>query len=816
MNRDLNGKINYLIETGEFLKISNPVRYMGGEFGCVDPGEKPDSALKTAVCFPDTYEIGMSNMAVKILYEILNSERNILAERVFLPDPDAVAFFAEKEIPLYSLESKTPLKNFDFLLITVSSELLYTNILKILEISGIPARKEERTESDPIVIIGGPAVTNPLPLSRFADFVCIGEFEACFQPYTTVAGNPQLSRAERLSVFDRSVHYWRPGKKAVRAVTPSLSRRPNRFYPVPSVRLSQDHGSVEIMRGCPNGCRFCLAGIYYRPLREKALSDVISEIDHLVFGLGYREISLASLSSGDYSQIGTLMKILAERYKEEQVSFSLPSIKVNSFTLDLLEPLSGVKKSGLTLAVETPGEEGQTSVNKNVSREKLFSIIDAAKSRGWKLIKLYFMIGLPYYIDNPEKEKEMIIGLIRDIASYSGMAINVNIGTFIPKPHTPFQYSPQLPYEKAKEILKEIKFEFAAERKIKINYHDPFISYVESILSKGDDSCCDILEKAYRYGAQMDAWSEYFNREAWERAFSEHHPDIHRILSVNRDSYPWQEISLSVSDSFYKDEFRKSKIPELTSPCSETCDHPCGSCNRAAKISRTNVCSMNFIPPKPDSAPVSDRARWFILRFSRHGMSTYISQKNMIPLMERIFFRAGWKLQFTEGFNRKPKMEFANPLPIGYASDSDYMRIRLYNTESPDLLLRRISDVSEPSVRFLLLDPVEIPEQTHLPSLMSLYSSSEFLISALPDSGSLFKKHSDAVRSEAAGNDLLSVLDSGADYLRFNIKNLPLKKVLPFLDSSSGLGITRTETFFFHPVLKKELPFSFYSSYFKF
>lgn len=813
MNQNLREKINFLIETGEFLKISNPVRYMGGEFGCVDPGEKPKTSLNAAVCFPDTYEIGMSNMAVKIIYEILNNEQNILAERVFLPYPDATTFFAEKGIPLYSLESKTPIKKFDFLLITVSSELLYTNILKILELSEIPFRKEDRSESDPIVIIGGPAVTNPIPLSRFADFVCIGEFEACLEPYKAVAVNPILSRAERLAIFDSSIHFWRQGKKSVRAVSPSLNRRSYHFFPVPSIRLSQDHASVEIMRGCPNGCRFCLAGIYYRPLREKSLFDIIFEIDDLVFKYGYREISLASLSSGDYSCIQNLMEVLEERYKDNHVSFSLPSIKVNSFTLDLLEPLSGIKRSGLTLAVETPGEGGQTSVNKNVSREKLFSIIDAAKSKGWKLIKLYFMIGLPYYIENSEMEKDLIIDLIHDVAEHSDMVINVNIGTFIPKPHTPFQYSPQLPYETAKEILKDIKLEFASCRKIKINYHDPFISFVESILSKGDVSCCDILEKAYKNGAWMDAWSEFFNRSAWEKTLSEYASDIERILSVNKDCFPWREVSLLVSDSFFKREFLKSKIPELTSPCSEKCEILCGSCNNITKISRTNDCS---VPMKPVSFPFSDRARWFILRFSRCGTSAYISQKHMIPLMERIFFRAGWKLEFTEGFNRKPRMEFANPLPIGYGSEADYMRIKLYNTESCEVLLQRVASVSELSMKFLFLDSIDIPDQTHLPSLMSLYSSSEFLVSSLLLDSNVFTELMDAVRIESDRNSLLTLSEIGTDYFRLKVKDISLKKALPFLDSYSGIKVTRAETFFYHPVLKTEEPFSQYSSYFKY
>lgn len=812
MSQSLKEKINHLIETGEFLKISNPVRYMGGEFGCVDPDLKQDVYIKAAVCFPDTYEIGMSNMAVKILYEILNSQPGILAERVFLPYPDASVFFAERGIPLYSLESKTPVKEFDFLLITVSSELLYTDILALLESGGIPLHKEDRTENDPIVIIGGPAVTNPAPLARFADYVCIGEFEACYEPYTAVAASPSLSRKERMHFFEESPYYWRPGKRTIRAVVPRLERRSYRYFPVPLIRLSQDHGSVEIMRGCPNGCRFCLAGVYYRPLREKSLYDIIAEIDELVYRFGYREISLASLSSGDYSRIYDLMTILSDRYRDEHVSFSLPSIKVNSFTLDLLEPLSGIKKSGLTLAVETPGDDGQCSVNKNVSREKLFAIIDAAKKRGWKLIKLYFMIGLPYYIDSPNREKKLITDLIRDVSAYSDMAVNVNIGTFIPKPHTPFQYAPQLPYENAKTILKDIKSEFLNDRKIKINYHEPFISYIESILSKGDFSCASILEEAYRKGAVLDAWSEYFNRTAWEEVLANHVADVERILKPSEESFPWNDVSLLISSGYLKEEFLRSRRPVLTEICDKTCTHPCGSCNREVKVDRANDSS---VPDKPFPDFLCTQPGWYLICFSRMGTSTYISQKNMIPLMERIFYRAGWKLQFTEGFNRKPKMEFANPLPIGYSSEADYMRIKLYNAEPVETLLKRINAVSVPSLKFLFMEAVPVPEQTRLPSLMGLYSSSEFLITAVSSSKESFSRFTDAVQKESETNRLLTHVEIGDSFLRIRIADVSLKKALPFADDFDGMRITRTETFFRHPESGVEQPFRLYPSFFK-
>lgn len=808
MNQSIKTKIENLIESREFLKITNPIRYMGGEFGAVDKSGDPNVTLRAVVCFPDLYEIGMSNAAVKIMYEKLNGENKIFAERVFLPDSDAIDFFNEKEIALFSLESKTAVKNFDFLLITVGSELLFTNILKILELSGIPLHKEDRSSSDPIVIIGGPSVTNPAPLARFADFVCIGEFEACMEPYLRSAQSSNLSRKQRSAFFEDSPHFWRPGKKAVRAVIPTLERRTYAAFPVSSVRLTQDHGSVEIMRGCPNGCRFCHAGIYYRPVREKALEDIVAEIDDLVFRFGYREISLASLSTGDYSRIDELMKILSERYRDEHVSFSLPSIKVNSFTLDLLETVAGVKKSGLTLAIETPGDEAQISVNKNVSKEKLFSIIDAAKQRGWKLIKLYFMIGLPYFSDSPEKERDLIINLIRETAEYSRLSLNINVGTFIPKPHTPFQYSAQLPYEKAKEMLYDIKAAFREQPKIKVNYHDPFLSYVESILSKGGEEVGEILEEAYRNGAFMDAWSERFNRTAWEKALISHENDIRRIFKTKE--FPWQDISLRVSSGWLKNEYLKSMKPEYTAICSETCQNPCGSCNQTVKVNRTNVCSI-----EKRALPFSfySNSRYFLLRFSRERDAAYLSQRNMISFIERIFYRAGLRLGFTEGFNRKPKLEFANPLPLGFASKADYLRLKLYNEEPCEILLERLNRASIPSVHFSFLAPIEVPPQTRLPSLMSVYSASEFLLEPI-SSASGFSALTDRLKEEAENNRFLTLLKSDASAMRLKITEISPKKILPE-DGEFGVKITRTESFFIHPVTGVEEPFSNYPDFFK-
>ncbi len=384
-------------DLGQSLQtIEKPARYLGGESGSI---AKPDAALRFMLCFPDLYEIGMSNNAMRILYAGLNALDDVSCERVFAPAQDYAALLKERSLPLYGLETGTPVANADILGFTVGYELAATTMLLVLDSSGIPLTVDERGDKHPIVIAGGPAMTNPVPYASILDGVWIGEAEDAFYRLCEDLAAMKRKGAGRAELKGRMAEeqaLWMPGKNAVREIYSGFSRT---FYghrfPVPVLKPVQDHGVVEIMRGCPNGCRFCHAGYFYRPQRLRDPELISREVEAQVKLAGHREITLTSLSSGDYPHIFRLLSILNKRWSREGVSFQLPSLKVESFSLDLIDQVSGTRKSGLTFAVETPLEQWQMTVNKKVAMPKLLSILKEAEAHGYRVAKFYFMIGLP-------------------------------------------------------------------------------------------------------------------------------------------------------------------------------------------------------------------------------------------------------------------------------------------------------------------------------------------------------------------------------------------------------------------------------------
>ena len=383
---------------GLLLEVEKPARYTGGEFGRL---ARIDAPLQTLIAFPDLYEIGMSNQALKIIYNRLNGIPGVSCDRAFAPAPDFEKLLRERGIPLYGLDSGISLKSLDLLLVTLGYELGAGSVLTMLDVSGIPLHCGDRSGEDPIVIAGGPAVSNPLPYAAFIDAFWIGEAEAGFFDLAAELAELKKSgqgRAALLARVTANPHVWTAGKaKAVRAIDRDFAGRAGEaaVFPVASMKIVHSHGAVEIMRGCPNGCRFCHAGFWYRPMRQKKSETVISETAEMVQRGGYREISLSSLSSGDYANIGELIPELNRRFSGLRVSFQLPSLKVSSFSLSLLEQISETRRSGLTFAVETPDEVWQRSLNKTVSADSVAAILREAKKHGWRGAKFYFMIGLP-------------------------------------------------------------------------------------------------------------------------------------------------------------------------------------------------------------------------------------------------------------------------------------------------------------------------------------------------------------------------------------------------------------------------------------
>ncbi|MDR1390483.1 MAG: TIGR03936 family radical SAM-associated protein [Treponema sp.] len=652
------------------LEVENPARYVGGEYGSLALHTMKDAALKTAVVFPDLYEIGMSNQAFRILYNNLNSIEGVSCDRAFSPAPDFEKLLERAGIPLYGLDSGIPLKDCRLLLVSLGYELGITGVLSVLQSARIPLESSERGEGDPVVIMGGPCVSNPLPYSRFIDCFWIGEAEAGFFDLcrTLARHHKRAPRKELLDIIVSREPVWAKGKTTPvkRAVFSSFGTEDTAVkavFPVPNFKVVQHHGAVEIMRGCPNGCRFCHAGIWYRPMRQKRADVVVREAEEFIRTGGYREISLSSLSSGDYCGLNELLGVLNADYAKRHISFQLPSLKVSGFSLSLLGGISEVRKSGLTFAVETPLEADQLSINKQVSLDEIAEIIGEARKQGWRGAKFYFMIGLP--VSGAENEHNTICDFILEASRRTKMHFSVTVGVFVPKAHTPYQRAAQLDEETAWQKLHTIQRILKA-RGHKVGIHDPFVSKLEGVLSRGDERVGGLVKEAFTRGCRLDAWSDHIRKDLWRDLFDQNKELAEESLRQKEcnEQLPWYLIESGVNEQYISGEYKNSECGTITPPCAKNCTHPCGICNSSKIVA--NIIQAVKKAAIPGEEPGAKTPAWRMLfTFTKLDKAVYVSHLGINEVFSMAFTRAELPCVFTEGFNPLVKMQIASPVSVG-------------------------------------------------------------------------------------------------------------------------------------------------------
>ena len=599
------------------LKIEKPARYIGNEVNSVmkDP-KKVD--IRFAMCFPDVYEIGMSNLGMMILYNMFNQREDVWCERLFSPWPDLDKVMREEKIPLFALESQEPIRDFDFLGITIGYEMCYTNILQVLDLSGIPLKSADRGEDFPIVIGGGACAYNPEPLAPFFDMFYIGEgetvYDALFDAYKAnkKAGGSRkdflLAAAKIPGIYVPSLYevtYKEDG--TIASFAPTADGVPEKVQKqliidmekeyraveapvVPHIKATQDRVTLEIQRGCIRGCRFCQAGMIYRPTRERDVETLKESARIMLKNTGHEEISLSSLSSSDYSQLKELVNFLIEEFHGKAINISLPSLRIDAFALDVMSKVQDVKKSSLTFAPEAGSQRLRDVINKGLTEEVILHGAGEAFKGGWNQVKLYFMLGLP---TETEDDMKGIAHLAQKIAETyyevvpkeqrkGKVQINVSTSFFVPKPFTPFQWAPMYTeqdfVEKAKVVKNEVRAQLN-QRSIRYNWHEPDVTALEGFLARGDRRCADVILKAYEKGALYDAWTENFDYDIWKEAMAECGVDMTFYTLRERsldEILPWDFIDTGVSRRFLEREWQRAKEGVVTENCRQKCS-ACGA-----------------------------------------------------------------------------------------------------------------------------------------------------------------------------------------------------------------------------------------------
>jgi radical SAM family uncharacterized protein/radical SAM-linked protein len=712
----------------EFLSlVSKPVRYLGREIHSIrkDPEEVK---LKFCLAFPDVYEVGMSHLGIQILYHILNGIKGVACERAFAPWVDMEKVLRDKRIPLSSLESSIPVNQFDIVGFSLQYELCFTNVLNMLDLSDIPLLSKDRDDRFPLIIAGGPLAFNPAPVADFFDALVIGDGEEVASEICHIALQSKETGAKKedfLKFLSRLEGVYVPslhteGQKIRKRTVSDLNLA---FLPscpiVPYMKVVHDRLNIEIARGCKRGCRFCEAGFIHRPYRERSSRMIHEILDASLKRTGYEELSLLSLSAGDYSSIGPLLSDLMDRYETKKVAVSFPSLRIESVVGHLAEEVKRVRKTGFTIAPEAGTERLRKVINKDLDEGVLFQGLSDLFSKGWKNIKLYFMMGLP-----TEKEEDLIgiFDLTKKIASIGERQkihpnISVSVSTFVPKPHTPFQWESQIPLEEMKEKLRLMK-DGVKRNHLRFKWQDPHLSFLEGVFSTGDRNLSRVLVEAFRLGCRFDGWSDQFRYPLWKEAMEKAglEMDRHTRKRNFENIPPWSFIDTGVHAQFLWEEYQRGLEEKMSPPCVKENCHRCGVCNGKTIAIQEN--DPEEIQARERMAKKDIRKKGMKkirLKFRKVEEMRFLSHLELAHLFYRASKRADLPLSFSEGFHPMPRIVFATALPVGMESLTEIVDIECEGKITPLEVQERLNQTLPPGVE--IVEAEEVPLFFHLASL---------------------------------------------------------------------------------------------------
>jgi radical SAM family uncharacterized protein/radical SAM-linked protein len=756
--------------------VQKPARYLGGEYGAV---QKPWDGVRARVClaFPDIYDIGMSHLGFKILYSILNEHPHTLAERCYTPWVDMQAELRKRGLPLVSLESARPLSDFDVVGFSLQFELTYTNVLAMLQLGRVPLRSADRGESDPLVVAGGPTATHPEPLAPFMDAVVIGDGEerttelALLWTDLKERGVPRAERLRALarlrgvyvpSLYETSIDPDTGFEVVTRAVCEdvplpverNLVEDLNRFPfpdggPVGGPEAIFDRMSIEIARGCTEGCRFCQAGMIYRPVRERDPQQIVDTVVRAVKKSGYDEVSLTSLSTADFSCIAPLIKKVTDRLAPEKVSLGVSSLRAYGLEENVLDDIQQVRATGVTFAPEAGSQRMRDVVNKNVTEEQLMTTAERVFSRGWSAMKLYFMIGLPTEEESDVREivrvgvraRELGKRVKKELKAGGAPKVTVSVSTHVPKPHTPFQWCAM---DTAEQVVRKQSW-LSQEAKgtgVDLRMHDAETSWLEGVFARGDRKLANVLERAFENGARFDSWEDQLRLDVWERAFRDEGVDPARYLGTIPVTarLPWSHIDVGLEEGFLLREYRKALRSRLSPPCGKAAGmfvhhtnlqdaqaderalvcYDCGvACDMGAMreerlVALTKLGAKTPRAPSPKPAPREDdgnrrppasfeqgEPRRYRFVYEKAGPSAMLSHLDLIRALPRSFRRLEIPMFYSRGFHPKPDMTFGPALSLGVSSLGEVVDVKLTCDEDAAELAGKLTSVSARGVRFV-------------------------------------------------------------------------------------------------------------------